>query len=256
MTLNRREALAIIAGGVTAAWLGRGGIAMAGQGSQTDTGGSKATDPRAKGAGPAVGAHVLKPLPFNPRSLRGLSERLLTSHHENNYGGALKNLNKVEEELARASKETPGFIVGGLRERELTFTNSVILHEAYFGNLGGGGRADGAIQSAVAEGFGSFGRWEEMFRATAMSLAGGSGWTILDLNLHTGDLRTYWSGNHTQALAMGWPLLVLDMYEHAYAIDYGAAAARYVDAFFDNVQWDEVNRRYERARRAAAIAAT
>ena len=61
--------------------------------------------------------------------------------------------------------------------------------------------------------------------------------------------QSYWAGNHTQACAFGQPLLLLDMYEHAYAIDYGAAAAKYVDAFFPNIQWDEVNRRLESAQR-------
>jgi Fe-Mn family superoxide dismutase len=199
-----------------------------------------------------VGKHTPVALPFDPKKLKGLSERLITSHHDNNYAGAVKNLNKVEEELAKVNKDTPGFIVGGLRERELTFANSMILHEAYFGNLGGTDKPSGAIEKALASGFGSLGRWEELFRATAMSLAGGSGWAILDYNFHSGDLRTYWAGNHTQSVASGYPLLVLDMYEHAYAIDYGAAAAKYVDAFFANVQWQEVNRRYERAQKAAA----
>jgi Fe-Mn family superoxide dismutase len=198
------------------------------------------------------GGHTIAPLPFDPAKLKGLSERLLRSHHENNYGGAVKNLNKVEEELARVGKDTPGFLVGGLKERELTFTNSMILHESYFGNLGGDGKAGGAIEKALARAHGSFGRWEELFRATGSSLSGGSGWAILDFNLHTGELRTYWSGNHTQALAFGMPLLVMDMYEHAYAIDYGAAAAKYIDAFFQNLQWDEVNRRFERARKVYA----
>jgi len=71
-----------------------------------------------------------------------------------NYGGAIKNLNKVEDELARVTKDTPGYLVGGLKERELTFTNSVILHELYFGNLGGDGKPAGTIQKA----FGGFGR--------------------------------------------------------------------------------------------------
>ena len=199
----------------------------------------------------AQGQHAVKPLPFDPKNLRGLSERLIVSHHDNNYAGAIKNLNKVEEELSRVTADTPGFVVGGLKERELTFTNSAILHELYFGNLGGDGRAAGPIQSDLANACGSFPRWEAMFRATGMSLAGGSGWTVLDFNYHTGDLRTYWSGNHTQALASGSPLLVMDMYEHAYQIDYGAAAAKYVDAFFQNINWDAVSRRLERARQAA-----
>ena len=101
--------------------------------------------------------------------------------------------------------------------------------------------------SALAETFGGFARWEELFRATGASLGGGSGWTVLDWNLQTGALRTYWSGNHTQALAFGAPLLVMDMYEHAYQMDYGAAAAKYIDAFMANVQWEAVAARLSTA---------
>lgn len=197
-------------------------------------------------------AHTPRPLPFEPSKLKGLSERLLRSHHENNYGGAVKNLNKVEEELTRVTKDTPGYLVGGLKERELLFTNSMVLHELYFGNLGGSGRASGSIERALAKEYGSFARWEEQFRATGASLGGGSGWVILDLDFQTGALRTHWSGNHTQAPAFAQPLLVMDMYEHAYALDYGAAAAKYIDAFFQNLQWDEVSRRYEASQRALA----
>ena len=175
---------------------------------------------------------------------------MLVSHHDNNYAGAVKNLNKVEEELARAGKDTPGFLFGGLKERELTYANSMILHELYFGGLGGAGKAAGAIEQALSAQFGGLARFEELFRQTAMSLAGGSGWVLLDFNFHSGDLRTYWAGNHTQSLTFGQPLLVLDMFEHAYHLDFGAAAAKYVDAFFANVQWDEVNHRYARALRA------
>ena len=112
--------------------------------------------------------HALKPLPFNPSRLRGLSEKLIVSHHENNYGGAVRNLNKTEDELARVSKETPPLVVAALKERELTFANSATLHELYFGNLGGDGKPHGAIDAAVTKTYGSFARWEEMFRLTGM----------------------------------------------------------------------------------------
>ena len=197
-----------------------------------------------------AGKHEAVPLPFDATKLSGISEKMITSHWQNNYGGAVKNLNKVEEQLATVGKDSPGFLVSGLKDRELGFTNSLILHEHYFGNLGGNGKSGGAVASAISDCFGGLARWEEMFRATGTSLGGGSGWAVLDLSFHTGDLRTYWSGNHTQALAFGQPLLVLDMYEHAYQMDYGAAAAKYVDAFMVNVNWDEVEKRYERALRA------
>jgi Fe-Mn family superoxide dismutase len=190
-------------------------------------------------AAPAVG---VKPLPFNPAKLKGLSEKLLVSHHDNNYGGAAKNLAKVQDELSRVTKDTPGPVVFGLKERELTFRNSVVLHEAYFGNLGG----DGKIPAAFA-------KYEEALRACALSQGGGSGWTLLSLHLGTGELSVDWSGQHSQAPANAVPLLVIDMYEHSYALDYGAAAAKYVDAFFANAKWDEVQRRHELAVKAAAL---
>ncbi len=239
MELTRRESLAAIAGLGAASFIAPSALAMA------------AADEAAATQGLHVppGQHAMVPLPFDPKRLPGLSEKLLVSHHDNNYGGALRNLNAVELEIARVT-DTPGFMVGGLKERELTFTNSVILHELSFANLGGDGKPAGAVRDAIAAAFGGLPRFEELFRATGMSLAGGSGWTILDLDFSTGDLRILWAGNHTQSVAFGAPLLVLDMYEHAYAIDYGAAAAKYLDAFFANVAWSEVDRRHARARAA------
>jgi Fe-Mn family superoxide dismutase len=196
------------------------------------------------------GQHALVPLPFDPKKLKGISEKLIVSHHENNYGGAVRNLNKVETALAALSKDSPPFVVSGLKERELTFSNSVVLHELYFGNLGGDGRAAGEIAKALGDTYGTLGRWEEEFRATGGSLGGGSGWVILDFDLRAKSLRTHWSGNHTQASAFMVPLLVMDMYEHAYQMDHGAAAAKYIDAFFENVHWEEVERRLARATKA------
>jgi Fe-Mn family superoxide dismutase len=197
------------------------------------------------------GDHTVKPLPFKPASLNGLSERLISSHHEKNYGGAVKNLNRVEQELGKITADTPPFVVAALRDKELTFRNSKTLHEAYFANLGGDGKRSGAIDAAIGEAYGAAATWEAQFRATAMGLGGGSGWVLLAYELETGGLRTFGSGGHTQTLASAYPLLVLDMYEHAYQMDFGAEHARYIDAFFANAQWDEVNRRLERAKGAA-----
>jgi len=199
-----------------------------------------------------AGAHSVVPLPFSPGKLHGLSEKMLVSHHDNNYASAVKNLNRVEQELAKLSPETPPFLVAGLRDKELTFRNSKTLHEAYFANLGGDGRRSGAIESALSHAYGSTGKWEEQFRATGLGLGGGSGWVILAFELDTGALRTVAGGNHTQVLANAVPLLIMDMYEHAYQMDFGAAVPKYIDAFFANVRWDEVNHRLERAARTSA----
>ena len=201
-----------------------------------------------------AGKHEIRPLPFDATKLKGISEKLIVSHHDNNYASAVKNLIKVEEQLGAVTKDTPPFVVNGLKERELTYTNSKVLHENYFGNLGGNGAPSGAIVDEVKAAYGDWGRWETEFRLTGAALGGGSGWVVLDYNMHTGQIRTYWSSGHTQAAATGIPLLVMDMYEHAYQMDYGAAAAKYIDAFFMNVNWDEVNRRTERARALAKAA--
>ncbi len=193
------------------------------------------------------GQHAPQPLPFDPTKLPGLSERLLVSHHDNNYTAAVKNLNRLEQELAQVTKDTPPFVIGGLRQNELTYRNSMTLHEAYFGNLGGDGKVGGEIAAALSAAYGSTDAWALQFRGSGASLGGGSGWVVLAYELLTGELRTAGMNHHTQSLATAMPLLVMDMYEHAYALDYGAAAARYIDAFFANIQWDAVNRRLEQA---------
>ncbi|MEO8704377.1 MAG: Fe-Mn family superoxide dismutase [Kofleriaceae bacterium] len=197
----------------------------------------------------AAGAHKAVPLPFNAAKLSGLSEKLLTSHHDNNYAGAIKNLNAVEVELDKVTKDTPGFQVAALRERELTYANSAYLHERYFENLGGDGKQGGDFARALTTQFGSAARWEELVRATAMSLGGGSGWVVITISPLTNDLRVVGTGGHAPALAAGTPIFVLDMFEHAYSIDFGAAHAKYIDAFFANLHWGVLDKRWQAARK-------
>jgi len=194
------------------------------------------------------GSHEPKPLPFDPAKLRGLSEKLLRSHHENNYTGAVKRLNLIQQQLGQLPKDAPPYQVGSLKREELIATNSMVLHELYFGNLGGDGKAGGTIVDLIKTHYGSVEAWEHEFRQTGLSLAGGPGWVILAFDPHEKAVHTYWSWDHAHSLAWGVPLLVMDMYEHSYAMDYGANARAYVDAFFQTVQWDEVQRRAEQAR--------
>jgi Fe-Mn family superoxide dismutase len=242
--LNRREMLHLSALGGAAA-LGGGLI-----GPLVSSPLAHAADEK-KDVPPAfAGRNQMKPLPIDPKKLKGLSEKLITSHYENNYGGAVKNLNKVEQQLAQTTKDTPGFVAAGLGQSALTFRNSMILHEFYFGNLGGNGKPQGGISKKLSETYGSLGRWEELFRQIGAGLAGGSGWVILSYDFRDQSVATQWSGNHTQVGAFSMPLLVMDMYEHAYQMDYGAAAAKYIDAFFQNVNWEEVEKRWETAQKA------
>lgn len=195
---------------------------------------------------PMPAQYAPKPLPFDPAKLPGLSEQLLRSHHENNYIGAVKKLNGVRERLAGLDSDTAGYELHGLAQGELAFKHSVVLHELYFGNLVGGGSTGTAtialLNEHFKEHFGGAG-WEQRFRALANSLAGGSGWAILEFDLHEKVPRMYSAADHTQGLSSGVPLLVLDMYEHSYHMDYGTAAANYIDAVFANLHWEEIDRR-------------
>lgn len=195
-----------------------------------------------------AGRHAPKPLQFDATKLAGLSERLIRSHWENNYCGALKALNAIEQRLATMldDPDLPPYVYGDLKREELLRTGSVRLHELYFANLGGDGKPGQAMEQILGQAFGSYSRWEGDFRRTANALAGGSGWVILARGPE-GDLHNYWAWDHTTFAAGGQPLLVLDMYEHAYHLDYGAAAARYVDTFMQNVHWEEVARRLVQA---------
>ena len=212
---------------------------------------SRATRPR---IAPGVAKHTAVPLPFKPGSLTGISEKMITYHHDRNYGGAVKNLNNIEADLAGLKPTSPGYLVAGLRERELLFANSITLHEHYFANLGGSGKRSGALDARLATDSGAA-TWESAFHSDALALGGGSGWVVLAFNLNDGGLRIAQANNHTQTLAFGVPLLVLDMYEHAYAMDYGPDHAAYVEAFFKNVAWDVVEARYDRALKAYAALA-
>ena len=173
------------------------------------------------------GEHAPRPLPFDPAKLKGLSEKLVRSHWENNYGGAVKALNAVEQRLDAmlADKDLPAYVYGDLKREELVRTGSVVLHEHYFANLGGDGKAVGERPSSSSSApSAATRRWEAEFKRTANALGGGSGWVVLALNLHTGEAHNYWAWDHAHDAVLGAPLLVLDMYEHSYHMDFGAAA--------------------------------
>lgn len=194
------------------------------------------------------GQHQPKPLPFDPTKLKGISEKLIKSHWENNYIGSVKALNTVEQRLSAMlnEKDMPAYLYGDLKREELIRTGSVVLHEQYFANLGGNGTADGKALEVLKQSFGSFENWETEFKKTAAALSGGSGWVVLAHNFHTNEIHNYWQADHAHNPPFSRPLLVLDMYEHSYQMDYGAAAAKYIDAFMQNINWEEVNRRVEK----------
>lgn len=190
--------------------------------------------------------HAAVPLPFDAKSLKGLSERLIQSHWENNYGGAVKALNTIRGRLTQAlgDANTPPYVYNGLKREQLIRTGSVVLHELYFANLGGDGKAPAELRTRIGAAFGTFDAWETEFRKIGLGLGGGSGWVVLGFNTRLKLLENYWMADHSTHPADTRPILVMDMYEHAYQIDYAAAAPKYIDAFFANLQWDAVATRW------------
>jgi Fe-Mn family superoxide dismutase len=193
-----------------------------------------------------------KPLSLDPKSINGISEKIITSHYENNYVGAVKRLNAISAQLAELDfAKAPVFQINGLKREELIATNSMILHEIYFDGLGGGAVPKGPLADAIARDFGSMERWRVEFSAMGKAEGGGSGWVILAYSPRDKRLMNQWAADHTTTIAGGRPVLVLDMYEHAYHMDYGAAAAKYVDIFMEAIHWENAAKLYDQFSKSA-----
>ena len=186
--------------------------------------------------------YTMKPLSCDPVRVKGMSERLIVSHYENNYGGAVKRLNLIQEKLAEIDYTTaPGFVVNGLKREELIAMNSMILHEIFFDGLGDESEPQPDLRAALARDFGSYERWRAEFLAMGKALAGGSGWVLLSWSPRDRGLVNQWASDHCHTLAGGTPILALDMYEHSYHIDFGAQAGTYVDTFMKAIRWSNVD---------------
>lgn len=189
--------------------------------------------------------YQMKSLCCDPTKLKGLSEKLIVSHYENNYGGAVKRLNAITEQLAALDfSKAPVFTINGLKREELIASNSMILHELYFDGLGEGAPG-GKLLDAIKKDFGSLERWQTEFSFMGKAQGGGSGWVLLTYSPRDRKLINQWAADHTCYLAGATPILALDMYEHSYHMDYGAKAAAYVDASMNNINWANVAHLYE-----------
>jgi Fe-Mn family superoxide dismutase len=190
-------------------------------------------------------AYAMKPLASDPTRIKGMSEKLITSHYENNYGGAVRRLNAITEQLGALDfAAAPVFVVNGLKREELIATNSMILHELFFASLGEESAPEAQLRDALIGDFGSVERWRAEFSAMGKAQGGGSGWVLLTWSPRDRKLVNQWAMDHTTTLAGGQPILALDMYEHSYHMDYGARAAAYVDAFMAAINWPNVATAY------------
>jgi Fe-Mn family superoxide dismutase len=209
-------------------------------------GAGAATAARAQGTPPAP-TYTPQALPFDPKAVPGLSETLLVSHHDNNYAGAVKRLGAIRADFAKLDPAAaPVYALNGLKREELVAWNSMILHEVYFTGFGPKAAPSAGLAAAITRDFGGLDAWAAQFSALGKALGGGSGWVLLTWSRRDKRLVNTWAADHTMTLADGAPLLALDMYEHAYHIDYGAKAAAYVDAFMKAFTWTHANAEFSR----------
>ena len=183
----------------------------------------------------------IAPIAVRPWTLNGLSERLLVSHYEHHYGSAVRTLNAVRSELATLDAGVPDYRLAALKREELAAMGSVALHELYFGNLGGeGNKIPDPVAATLETHFGSVRAWRREFVRVGQSLAHGSGWVALTYSRRARQFWNQLAADHSQAAVDAAPVLVLDMYEHAYHLDFGANATAYIDAFMRNIDWAAV----------------
>jgi Fe-Mn family superoxide dismutase len=203
--------------------------------------------------------YEIKPLACDPTGIKGMSERLIVSHYENNYGGAVQRLNAITKELAELDfSSAPIFVINGLKREELIAMNSMILHEIFFASLGERGEPEGALRDALIRDFGSISAWAAEFSAMGKAQRGGSGWVLLTWSPRDRRLVNQWAMDHSTTLAGAQPILALDMYEHSYHIDYGAQGGRLCRRVHGGDQLAERRRRIRQphARRLTVTRAT
>lgn len=172
--------------------------------------------------------------------MEGFSDTLLKNHFTL-YQGYVKNTNKLRELLDGKAKDATNPEYAELKRRFGFEFNGMRLHEYYFSNLGGTEPLDrgGPVASKLAEAFGSYENWEQDFRATGAMR--GIGWVVLYQDSVTGWLFNQWINEHEVGhLAGATPVLVMDVFEHAFMTDYGLNRAAYIDAFLKNVNWQRV----------------
>lgn len=187
--------------------------------------------------------YMKEPKPLQYLSLEGLSEKQLKEHHDVLYAGYVKKIGEIDEKLKTvdASAANATYSEFGELKREETFAlNGVKLHEGYFDNMRENGSVcTGAVRELIERDFGSYEKWEAEFKATGLA---GRGWVVLGYDLDEKRLRNILCDSHNHGGVWNMvALFIMDIYEHAYFLDYGTARKAYIEAFFKNINWDYVN---------------
>ena len=182
---------------------------------------------------------------LNFSELKGISQKTIDEHYGKLYSGYVKKWQEIQDRLKDADKSSANATYSELRELKVEegfAADAVLLHEAYFDILGGDGIPGGEILEKIGEDFGTFEKWQEEFMALGLA---SRGWVILAFDFNDGKLHNYIADVHNQGGIWGVsPVLVMDVYEHAYFIDFGADRKSYIETFFQNLKWEVVNKKF------------
>ena len=177
--------------------------------------------------------------------LAGFSDTLLKNHFTL-YGGYVTNVNKLSEKSDTV--EVGSIEYSEMKRRFGWEWNGMKLHELYFENLSKNSEAlnaESSLYKKIVERFGSYEKWEKDFRVTGAMR--GIGWVILAYQKEEGRLFNIWVNEHDVGHLVGMtPLLVMDVFEHAFMVDYGLKRADYIESFWRAVDWKEVENRFEK----------
>jgi superoxide dismutase, Fe-Mn family len=183
---------------------------------------------------------------LNFSKLEGISDKTIEIHHGQLYQGYVKKWQEIQEKITLADKTLANAVFSDLRElkvEESFVNNAIILHEAYFDILGGDGKTTNQnILEAISKYFGSLDNWQEEFMALGLA---SRGWVILAYDFNDGQLRNYLLDAHNLYGVVGIaPILVMDMYEHAYITDFGTNKKLYIETFFQNLNWQVIDLKF------------
>jgi len=184
-----------------------------------------------------------KTLPFAYNALDGISEQQLKYHHDVHYAAYVRNRNKIEAQLTEMRRRGDFPNIRGLKLSESHNASGMILHEAYWQTLGGkGGEPIGKLAEKIRKDFGSFEIWKKEFTAVAKSARG---WALLCYDLSDNRLHIYSVDFHDQGAVWGSiPIMALDVWEHAFYHDQGPNKGPYLEAFFRNINWEKLNKKF------------
>jgi len=189
---------------------------------------------------------------LKPKGIKGISDQQIEYHFESHYKGYVKKLNEIWQKLDSSDRAAANQNYSDFRALKLEETfnyNGSLLHELYFANIfGSGSQISQAVKQDIEHDFGSYEKWLEDFKAVGMAFRG---WSLMVFDLNTGKIRNIGVDIHnSNGIWNAVVLLAMDVYEHAYYTDYGPKRAPYIESFINAINWKEVERRLNAAKKA------